>query len=603
MMQLSSQDPVGDRLPGRTAVALSVLGAASIVALLHRWSGGAVLASRPLTVALFAAPLALVAVGWLGSFRRGDRGSSAAWDGCAAALAGLAGLLVLSTYWGGEVDIGGDYRMHRMYAYQLLNGFAESHEPYRGVPGHYPPLVHTLLAIGVQTTGLTVHYSMLLLSIVVSAGVAVSAFRVALGVGLSRLSARFFAALLVAWGGAWAFELREFQLYLPAVQLGLPFLSRNLALLLVLLVLELALRARARGAVLWLEAVALGAFVGLLGLTRPFEFGLAFGGLALAALLRRSAPLLGGLGVAAGLSALYWLPLALNWLELGIHATREVARAEDLPTSPFALLPLAPLMGLALCEWRAMPGPVRAGAVAVAGALAIPLTGALAQSSGVAAWFELEGGVLKLERIGQLLAIAVYGVAAFGLERAALRTHHGAIAAAAVALIALGTATTLRVNGTFLDGEVRVPSPRWGTAPRYWRDLAGSPFYLRHLLEDRRGVVVAPAPLGHLTASRNGVEVVWSHQAAPIWATTATGAASSEARRRTVDAFYAALGRGVVDATPLRAFDAKYFVATTSAAAALPEVTHLGPIGEFSGQTWHLLQVERVAGGPGAAGD
>ena len=30
-------------------------------------------------------------------------------------------------------------------------------------------------------------------------------------------------------------------------------------------------------------------------------------------------------------------------------------------------------------------------------------------------------------------------------------------------------------------------------------------------------MVLAPSPLGHLTASRNGVEVAYSHRAAPIW--------------------------------------------------------------------------------------
>lgn len=575
----------------RLVVTLGILLSTAVVGLLHRWTDGAVLVSRPVTLVLFGAALlaclalALRARPWAAPEPRKT-------DWIAVGIAVAAGLLVLATYWGNEIGIGGDYRMHRMYAYQLLNGFPETHEPYRGVPGHYPLLAHTLIAVCVLVCGLTVHYAMLVLSVAISLGVALTAFRVAVLAGLSPLAARFFAGLLVAWGGAWAFELREFQLYLPAVQLALPFVSRNLALLLLLLAVEIALvaarGATARGSLV----VAAGLVVGLLGLTRPWEFGLAL--LALVALVatRRSRDAAVALGIAAALSAVYWLPLAASWLELGIHATREVGRDVDLPTSSTLFLPLAPLVVLAVFDWRRMPRAIR-GCIAGLVVLALlPIAALLVDASGIAERLGLQGGLLKLERLGQVVGLCVFGLAAFGLDRAADRFGRRSVGAVAAAVLLLGAVTTLRVNGYFLDGEVLFPSPRWTRSSRYVRDLAGSSFYLRHLLDDRRAVVLAPAQLGHLTASRNGVEVAWSHQAAPIWARATSGQHSEETRRLEVDAFYEQLQRGAVDAGRLRTLGARYFVWTARTPEMLPGVSHLGEIGELAGATWHLLRVD-----------
>ncbi|MEO2236667.1 MAG: hypothetical protein ABGW95_00245, partial [Candidatus Poseidoniia archaeon] len=463
------------------------------------------LASRPTTLLLFAAALMACFVLAQRVRPRAARLRPPADPvavGFAIGLAAAAGLLVLATYWGSEVGIGGDYRMHRMYAYQLLNGFSETHEPYRGVRGHYPPLVHTLIAVGVQLTGLTVHYAMLGLSVAVSIGVALGALRVAALAGLSPLAARFFAGLLVAWGGAWAFELREFQLFLPAVQLALPFVSRNLALLLLLLGGELALAASRQPRASGPLVVAAGGVVGLLGLTRPWEFALALLLLGAFGVVRRSRAAVGALVIAAVVSAVYWLPLALSWLELGIHASREIDRVVDLPTSPTLYLPLAPLLVLAAIDWRAMPLALRGCAAGLLALSLLPLAGVLADVSGIGERLGLQGGLLKLERLGHVVALCVFGLAAFGIDRAAARFGPRRVAALAVAVLLLGAATTLRVNGYFLDGEIRFPSPRWTRSAQYVRDLAGSSFYLRHLLDARRAVVVAPARLGHLTASR-----------------------------------------------------------------------------------------------------
>jgi hypothetical protein len=575
----------------RQVATLSILASTALVGWLHRLADGAVLASRPLTLALFGAALVscLVLARSAGAGRERSRPPI---DPVGLALGAVACLGVLATYWGNEVDIGGDYRMHRMYAYQLLNGFPEPHEPYRGVAGHYPFAVHALLAVGVRLSGLTVHYAMLVVSAAVSLGVALTACRVAALAGLRANGARFFAGLLVAWGGAWAFELREFQLYLPAVQLAMPFLARNLALLLLLLGLELVLEAESGEGDARSRRLAAGVVAGLLGLTRPWEFGLSLAALTALAGWQRSRLYSAALAIALVVSAAYWLPLVSSWLELGIHAAREVGKASDLPTSATLYLPLAPRLVLACVEWRSMPWPIRGAAVGLVLLASVPLLGWLSEVTGVAAQLGLEGGLLKLERTGQQLALCVYALAAYGLDRAADRLAPRAVAVVALALLALGAATVLRVNGTFLDGRAAFPSPRWSQPPHYVRDLAGSAFYLRHLLDDARIVVLAPARYGHMTASRNGVEVVWSHQAVPIWARGTTGEQNAEERRQALDGFYEQLRRGRVDGGLLSELGARHFVWTAATPAALPEVRHLGPIGEFEGTTWHLLRVD-----------
>jgi len=566
--------------------------AAAAISLLHRVLGGVVLSSQLLSVLSlcggFVAGYVLLCRAGSGAaaLQTGSRP-----DPVALGVACVGVLLVFATYWGSETGIGGDYRMHRMYAYQLLNGFAETHEPYTGVSGHYPPLVHTLLALGVQVTGLTLHYVMLGLSAIVSAGVAVVAVRVGVGIGLGVLGARFLSALLIVWGGAWVFELREFQLYLPAVQLAMPFLARNLALLLLLLAMDVGLRASQGRLSPRAAAWVAGCVVGLMGLTRPWEFGVGLLGLLFVATCRRPREGWLSVGIALVLSAIYWLPLAIDWLELGIHASREVARSTDLPTSPFLYLPLLPLLGLAIVDRAEMTGFLRAVSLLVVGLLGVPVMALGAGWVGLGETAGLQGGLIKLERVGQLLALGLFAIASFGLQRVSVRWGQTLASIVALLFVGLGLATTLRVTGYFLDGQSVLLSPRWARAPHYVTDLAGSPFYLRHLLDDPRAVVIVPSALGHMTASRNGVEVIYSHQAAPIWLDGPFDGRPQELRRSAVDRFYQMLERGAVDGGVLDAYGARHFVWPNRSPAALENVTALGDVGSFGGMTWELLRV------------
>ena len=102
------------------AVAMALVLAVGLLALFHRLSGGLVFASRLFTVAGFALSLAAIAIAVRG---RGPRSRSTPERGwIAIAAAGV--LLVLATWWGDPGGLPGDYTQHRMYTYQLLNGFA-----------------------------------------------------------------------------------------------------------------------------------------------------------------------------------------------------------------------------------------------------------------------------------------------------------------------------------------------------------------------------------------------------------------------------------------------------------------------------------------------
>jgi hypothetical protein len=572
------------RTPIAARAILSVLLAAAFVALVHRSSDGAVLASRAATLSCFLVGLLAVAglarAGWWiePSARRVERV-----DRVTLGIAVLGALLVASTYAGGEHGIGGDYRMHRMYVYQLLNGYAVAHEPYTGVPGHYTFLPHTLVAIATRVFGITVHWALFAVSAAVSAAIAFAAARLARTAGLEQTAARFFAGLLVLYGGVWAVELRPFQLYLPSIQLAMPFLARNLALLLVLLAADLALSAgSARRA--WIGS---GIAVGLLGLTRPWEFGLGLGLLAAAAVRERSRDAGWALALGGGISSVYWLPLVVTWVERGIYATREVERAGQLPIQPGLYAPLLPLLALAVAGRREMPGAIRSAAFGLAGL--VVLCGAVG-ASGLDAALGLSAGLLKFERFAPVIALCVFALAAFGLEQLAARAGLRLAAAAGALWLVLGAATTLRATGLFLDAAPLFPSPRWSAVPRHVFDMAGSPLYLRHLLQDPRGVVMVPPAYGHVTASRNGVEVVYSHRVAPIWRAQPFGPFSPAERELAARRFYAGLASGGFEEAILERYGVTHFVSSARGPERLPQVERIGEVPDLDGGQWQVFR-------------
>jgi hypothetical protein len=100
------------------------------VAVVHRLSGGLVLAHRGAALFAFALSLAALLLTMRGAWRRSGPPPHVEW----LAIAAGGVLLVLATWWGDPGGLPGDYTQHRLYTYQLLNGFAAPHVPYAGVP-------------------------------------------------------------------------------------------------------------------------------------------------------------------------------------------------------------------------------------------------------------------------------------------------------------------------------------------------------------------------------------------------------------------------------------------------------------------------------------
>lgn len=567
------------------AAVFSLLAAVGLLALLHRFSGGALLASRPLTVAGLLLVWTAVGVAGRGHWPRGGAAPHRAW--LAIAAAGVS--LVWATWWGDPGGLPGDYTQHRMYTYQLLNGFAAPHVPYAGVPSHYTFLQSTLIAVWMQCTGLSFHYAALGFACALSAVVAWLAHDVALRSGLGGTGAFFFAGLVVAYGGMWFVGLDEFFLYLPGVQLAMPFVARNLALLLVLLLVWLA-QAAARGEVgAGAAAIGAGVLVGLLGLTRPWEFVAALLGLFGWAVHTRSRAGWAGVALALTIASGYFAPLVVAWWELGVHATREVERPVHWPTSPYLYLPLLVFVLPSLRHWRDAPPMVRGCGWALAATAVATGLGMVAGALGGGGRLQLEGGLLKLDRVGQWVALPLFALAAHGLDT--LRGRIRPLACAVVLVI--GFVTTIRVTSAWLDGEPTWLPERWRQPPTWVFGLEGSRLYLRNWLDDPRAVVMAPPALGEFIARANGVDVVYSRTAVPIWRDRPAGPWSQSERRDLAEAFYGALREGRIDGALLRAVDARWFLAPVPIDS--EHVEEVASVGQFAGSRWRLYRLSGVS--------
>ena len=125
--------------------------------------------------------------------------------------------------------------------------------------------------------------------------------------------------------------------------------------------------------------------------------------------------------------------------------------------------------------------------------------------------------------------------------------------------------------------------------------MEGSRLYLRHLLDDPRAVVMVPQQIGDLLARANGVDVVYTRNAVPIWRDQPAGAISQAQRRALTDAFYAGLGRGRIDGALLSAVGARWFVSPLAIVS--DRVEEVATLGNLGGVFWRLY---RVVGEPSA---
>jgi len=243
----------------------------AVIYQIHRWSWGAIFPSRLFTCALFFILLIIFSFKiwpWMG-FNSKDIINT--FDKKWIYVSVLAVLLMLSV-WIGRSFFPGDYNIHKQFTLQLLNGSTEGHFFYRETPGHYPPLAHATLATFVNLTGLRMHHIFLAVSALIAFFIPLFSYKLARQLNFSWGLSLFFSSLISLYGGFVLTMRRMFHLYLPANQISMPFISRNIALLLFLLFLIISYKIYQTQNSSYKLSINLGILIGLLGLTHPQAF-------------------------------------------------------------------------------------------------------------------------------------------------------------------------------------------------------------------------------------------------------------------------------------------------------------------------------------------
>jgi len=218
------------------------------------------------------------------------------------------------------------------------------------------------------------------------------------------------------------------------------------------------------------------------------------------------------------------------------------------------------------------------------------LLGTAATALGLPRSLRLDAGLLKLDRVGQLIALPLFAVSAYGAGCWRARVAPWALAA----FLAVGWVSTVRVTSTWRDGSPALWSLRWQQPPSWVFGIEGSRLHLRNYLDDPRAVVMTPASIGDLIARSNGVDVVYSRTAVPIWRERPSGDFSSEQRRKLSERFYAGLRNGRIDGGILRAVGARWFVAPMLVGT--DSVEEVATLGHFGGVLLRLYRVRETAG-------
>jgi hypothetical protein len=245
----------------------------SIVAIyqIHYWTKGIVLSSPLFTFISFLILFLIFSIKiwpWMKINEEYDR-DSRDWKWIIVSL--LAVSLVMR-FWIGISNIPGDYGTHKQFVLQLLNGAVEGHNLYKETPGYYPPITHTTIAVLTNLSGLYVQHSFMLASVLISFFIPLISYKLAKKLGFSPVLSLFFSGLISLYGGLGQSEQRIPHLYLPAIQMYLPFISRNISFLLFLSFLFLCFKNTGAQQLSYNISISIGVLIGLLGLTQPHGF-------------------------------------------------------------------------------------------------------------------------------------------------------------------------------------------------------------------------------------------------------------------------------------------------------------------------------------------
>ena len=575
---------------------LRLLVSTAIVAAVHRFSGGYVLSSTAFSLGLFGVALViLMLIRWpsygVGAIVRPD--SWWVW------IAGISLILLGSVYYQREL-IAGDANGQAMYVLQLLNGHAEAHEFYRGAPGFYPTLVHTVIALTMNATGISVYAASVALTGVLMMLITYFLATLARLLRLSGLSAVFLIALTMLYGGFFTFEHRSEvpYVYLPAIQLKMiSFMPRNLGLFLFVMF-------AVRLVSVWKEkkwkhsdVAILGLVVGLMGLTHPTSFMVSVllllltGIRCLWSMHKKTCVenVIAALLIALLISLFYFYPMWMYAQEFG-----GIVNRTGYDIIPMSLVLYGPLPLLAICAiMRISHTRTRLGIIVVLALIASVWMFLVFSNTPIASLKEIFP--IRPHRFGIYLSLGIFFLSALGILAIEYRNKWVAIG---VVLIMLAAGVLADIRYTKYLSERRVGSNLERVIEMQEGKLPLRPGGLERvrqkLSNPGTAVVLCPPKLCYLLAYRNGVDVPYVGRPNNKWRHFFEKTIDQDHRLKLVNQFYSRLESGTVDEEVLKIFHSTAFVTTIGNIRVEKKYTR-HELGVFLEKSWFLYELDSAS--------
>lgn len=241
---------------------------------IHYWTNGRVLSSPLLTFTIFSAVAIILSIKiwpWMKfntDYVRDPR------DWRWIIISAFASCLTLSVHFR-MTDSPGDFRMHKLWVLNLLNGSKESSLFYMEDPGLYPFIAHTVVAVFTNITGLYVQYSLIIVLVLISFLIPLISYNLARQSGFSPLLSLLFSGLISLYGGVEDvshYSHTGVNWYIPAMSIAQPFLGRNSGFLIFLLFLLSCSRISKLSKPTFNNLITIGILLGLMGVTHPNGF-------------------------------------------------------------------------------------------------------------------------------------------------------------------------------------------------------------------------------------------------------------------------------------------------------------------------------------------
>lgn len=500
--------------------------------------------------------------------------------------------------WVGQTQFPGDYTVHKMYVLQLLNGFAEGHMNYSGVPGIYPPLAHTSMAVLSNLSGMSIHHCYFLLTVLIAFLIPLAAYHLASELGLSRLPTFFFASFISVWRPIALFGLFRYQWFFDtALSFTRPAMPRNLNIITFLIFLALWFRIYQNKSKSFNNLFSLGIIGGLAGLTHPQCFFMVVIFLLIGFLLDTGKkesyiytfiPL-----IAAGLiSSLYYLPFLYNIINYG--GIQKVALVSDTYFGykrilhallhPWTILIIFGLTKKDLDLW-----------IKVTSSVLISLFAFFIISSSFPHFKEV-WTVFRMRRFAQILVIFGALLASNGIERilslrSIKRGVKFSICLVLSVIITMGYVSTyIRLNkgrgSALLDKNNFV-------LEKMFPDGVTELEKLRFNVRDPKKTILSPAELSRIIARYAGLDVPFVQRHRIHFKKFLEKTVSQEDRYAKVRKFYNHLNnKGKIRRDILEFFNSHAFFAKQDNLHQKLNVIHKTSITAKQDEVWHLYELE-----------